>query len=354
MVNNNLKNRSTPVVEKEECPCQKEEGCSCQKGEGCSCGCSCGCGCGCSCGKNVFETILTCGTIMVSAAAIAAAIIFKPVVSERPHMPMMPRVRSEQSMKAFIEKNPKLLIDTVEKYYADKDKAEPAEFDINSLATADADLVQQIIDDKTNYSLGNKDGKFVIIEFFDYQCGWCKRTNKGLEAAIASPEGKNIRWIPIDTPIFGSASETIARYVLAAGVQGKYAEMHKAVGEDTTELSNAGSRVSELVTKYIADNKLDGQKPEDQGKIRAYADEVSPKEYGKALVNIGKKLKLNTKKLAADADGEKIKQKLASNEVFREKLNIGGVPMVIVDGHINPGALIDDRLAAVVKLSAEK
>ena len=348
MVNNNTKIRSTPVVEKEGCPCQKEEGCSC----GCECGCGCNCNCGC--GKNVFETILTCGTIMVSAAAIAAAIMFKPVAPERHHMPIMPRVRSEQSIRAFIEKNPKLLIDTVEKYYADQEKGEAAEFDINSLATADANLIQQIIDDKTNYSLGNKDGKFVIIEFFDYQCGWCKRTNKGLEEAIASPEGKNIRWIPIDTPIFGAASETIARYVLAAGVQGKYAEMHKAVGEDTTELSAAGNRVGELVSKYIADNKLDGEKPEDQTKIRSYADEVSPKEYGKAMVNIGKKLKLNTKKLVADADGDKIKQKLASNEVFREKLNIGGVPMVIVDGHINPGALIDDRLAAVVKLSAEK
>ena len=96
-------------------------------------------------------------------------------------------------------------------------------------ATADAALVAEIVNDKTNYSLGNPKGKYVIIEFFDHQCGWCKRTNKEMREAIAKG-AKNIRWIPIDTPIFGEASETIARYVLAAGEQGKYAQMHEAVG----------------------------------------------------------------------------------------------------------------------------
>ena len=72
-------------------------------------------------------------------------------------------------------------------------------------------IIQSFID-KTNYSLGNPKGKFVIIEFFDHQCGWCKKTNVEMSKAVASAEGKNIRWIPIDTPIFGEASETIARF----------------------------------------------------------------------------------------------------------------------------------------------
>ena len=128
----------------------------------------------------------------------------------------------------------------------------------------------------------------------------------------AIKRAKNIRWIPIDTPIFGEASETIARYVLAAGEQGKYAQMHEAVG-------NAQGRLDE-----------------------------------DALVKLGAGLKLDTKKLKADANGEKIRSKLTSNRKYAEKLNINGVPMLIVDGKINPGALLGENLEKAVKASNEK
>jgi len=271
-----------------------------------------------------------CGTILVSALLIAGSVLFKPCgcghkMKQLPPMrPSMTMQQTEDAIRNFIKKNPESLIESVDAYYkaqeaklaktakAEAKKAEPREFKLENLPKADEALVKQIIDDKTNYSLGNQKGKFVIIEFFDYNCGWCKRTNKGLEEAIAKEEGKNIRWIPIDTPIFGEASETIARYVLAAGEQGKYAEMHAAVGAATSRLDEA------------------------------------------KLLELAKGLKLDTKKLTAAANGEKIKAKLEANNEFRQKLNIRGVPMVIVDGRINGGALIGDALDAVVKASAQK
>ena len=123
---------------------------------------------------------------------------------------------------------------------------------------------------------------------------------------------KNIRWIPIDTPIFGEASETIARYVLAAGEQGKYAQMHEAVGNAQGHL--------------------------DEG----------------ALVKLAAGLKLDTKKLKADANGDKIRGKLKANRKYAEKLNINGVPMLIVDGKINPGALLGESLEKAVQASNAK
>lgn len=312
----NTKNRSTPVVEKKEVKC--------------ACGDDCKCGCGCECNCNgVGKTLLLCGTMLVSAALVAAAITLKPCKCgnfPKMHKSMPEMVRPmpkapakkmdiQSEIASFIANNPKALIDSVDKFYQKEQAKAPAkkrEFSFDALAKADAEIVKKIVNDKTNYSLGNKDGKFVIIEFFDYQCGWCKRTNKAMAEAVASKEGKNIRWIPIDTPIFGEASETIARYVLAAGEQGKYAEMHEAVGNATEKLDEA------------------------------------------SLIELGKKLKLDTKKLKADANGEKIKAKLGANNEFRRKLNINGVPMLIVDGRINPGALIGENLDAVVKLSAKK
>ena len=293
---------------------------------------TCQCGCeteGCHCHDKADGTIkpavwLKCGTMLASAIIISATILgvtpcdrgpmrgpADKAAFQKPEKAPKAWRGNEEEMRKFIMQNPKVLIDSVEAYYqAQQAKQAPAQ--PQELKTAPADLVDKIVNDKTNYSLGNPKGKFVIIEFFDYQCGWCKRTNKALAEVIAKPEGKNIRWIPIDTPIFGDASETIARYVLAAGEQGKYAEMHDAVGAATERLDE------------------------------------------KALIEMGKKLGLDTKKLTADANGDKIKGKLKANQEFARTLNISGVPMLIVDGKINPGALLGERLDKAVKASQAK
>jgi protein-disulfide isomerase len=228
------------------------------------------------------------------------------------------RAIQDRAIHDYIVRNPKVIVESVEKYFKEEEAkqqaAAPKErppFNLDNFEKLDPSLVQQIVNDKTNYSLGNKDGKFVIIEFFDYNCGWCKRTNAALKEALAKPEAKNIRWVPIDTPIFGEGSETIARFVLAAGKQGKYAAMHDAVGD------------------Y-------------KGKV----DEA-------ALMEMGKKIGLNTDKMKKDADSQEIKDKLVANREFTRALNIGGVPMLIVNGNIHPGALFGEELDEVVAESAK-
>ena len=316
------KHHSTPVVEKREV--KKDCGCGCPD-------CTCGedCRCGCCCGRGLGKTFWKCTTMLVSAVLISGAVLLQPCVSETLSSKRIDTAApqlTEKDFGDFIRRNPRVLAETLDRYQAKQaQKAErvaakkaaeaqpaPKPFSLNDLDPADPELVQSIIKDPSNYSLGNKNGKFVIIEFFDYQCGWCKRTNAALEEVIASEKGKNIRWIPVDYPIFGEASETIARYVLAAGAQGKYAAMHKAVGEAQGRLDEA------------------------------------------ALLEIAKNLKLNTKKLTADAKGDKVNAKLAKGRELGQKLGVHGVPMVIVDGRINPGALLGERLDKVVEAAQAK
>lgn len=286
---------------------KKEEACAC--GADCQCGKTCGCGCECK------KTLIKCGTMLLSALIIAGSILFVgegcPMKKgfRYGRMPVPVAQKGDASVRDFIAANPAFIAETMEKYYqAQQQKRQPAGPSEAEVAKA----VKSIVADKTNYSLGNPKGKFVIIEFFDYNCGWCKRTNKELAAAVASKEGKNIRWIPIDSPIFGEGSETIARYVLAAGKQGKYAEMHEAVG--------------------AAQGKLDEAK----------------------LIELGKGLKLDTKQLTKDANSQELKDKLTANRALATKLGVNGVPMLIVDGKVNPGALLGDKLAEAVKASQAK
>ncbi|MDD3669526.1 MAG: DsbA family protein [Alphaproteobacteria bacterium] len=303
----------------------------------------CSCGSGCKCKGDYSKLIIKSAVTLVSAAIIAGAIISSgptdPMRGMRPvggpdfkgrGMDKGPGFKGgDAAMRDFIMRNPKVLIDSVDAYYraqqpkdgggcgpAPGDQAKPAApakpFSLSDLAPAPADIVSAISSDKTNYSLGNAKGKFVVIEFFDYQCGWCKKTNAALEEVVKSKDGANIRWIPIDTPIFGEASELIARYALAAGKQGKYAEYHAAVGQAKGKLDEA------------------------------------------ALQKIGADLKLDAKKLKADVAGKEIAAKLAANKELAKKMNVSGVPMLIVDGRVNPGALIGDRLDAVVKAAKAK
>ena len=271
-----VKKTTHHVEAKKECAC----------GENCKCGCNCGCKC--SAGKAVI------------LAGTAVALVLSGLAYWK--------AGCTKKFEEYIQANPSVIIESVNKHYEqmEKERAKPTP------KVAPAELVAEIVNDKTNYSLGNPKGKFVIIEFFDHQCGWCKKTNVEMSKVVASAEGKNIRWIPVDTPIFGEASETIARFVLAAGKQGKYAQMHEAV-------TNAKGKLDEA-----------------------------------ALIELGKGLGLDTKKLKADADGKAIREKLTANKEYAKKLNINGVPMLIVDGQINPGALLGDKLQEAVKASQAK
>lgn len=89
-------------------------------------------------------------------------------------------------------------------------------------------------------TMGNADGDITIVEYFDYQCPYCKKTAP-LLARIAKEDGK-IKLIAKDWPIFGPVSSYAARIVLAAKYQGKYQQAHEAVMNAKGKLTEDGVR----------------------------------------------------------------------------------------------------------------
>ncbi|SKA23903.1 DsbA family protein [Consotaella salsifontis] len=63
--------------------------------------------------------------------------------------------------------------------------------------------------------LGNPKGDVTIVEFFDYQCPYCKKAHPDLEKVVE--EDGNIRLVMKDWPIFGPPSIYASRLTLAAG-----------------------------------------------------------------------------------------------------------------------------------------
>ena len=82
---------------------------------------------------------------------------------------------------------------------------------------------------------GNPKGDVTIVEFFDYNCPYCRKAFKDLE--ILMKEDKNLRIVFKEYPIFGGASPIAARAALAAEKQGKYFAFHKALLEEGGRLT---------------------------------------------------------------------------------------------------------------------
>lgn len=66
-----------------------------------------------------------------------------------------------------------------------------------------------------------------VIEFLDYSCQYCKETHPSVEELLRVR--KDIHYIVRPISFDKETSEPILRHVLAAGLQGKFWEMHKAV-----------------------------------------------------------------------------------------------------------------------------
>jgi protein-disulfide isomerase len=107
--------------------------------------------------------------------------------------------------------------------------------------------------------LGNPKGDVTIVEFFDYQCPYCKKAHPDVARLVREDSG--IRHVMKDWPIFGPASLYASRLPLAAGNHHPkaLAALMATPGRLTPQqvektLSRAGFSVSSLNVAYDADS----------------------------------------------------------------------------------------------------
>ena len=113
------------------------------------------------------------------------------------------------------------------------------------LASAEGLTRQEVFFDKDAPVLGNPKGDVTIVEYFDYQCTYCRKVHPILDRIVKS-DG-NIRLVLKDWPVFGAASVFAAQAVLGAAQIGKYAPALDAVmmspgrlDEETVEMALTG------------------------------------------------------------------------------------------------------------------
>lgn len=91
---------------------------------------------------------------------------------------------------------------------------------------------------------GNAHGDVTIVEFFDYNCPYCRRLAPEL-AQVVYDDGK-VRMIFKDWPILGPVSVYASRLALASKYQGKFADAHEALMSTSSRLTEP--RIRELLS----------------------------------------------------------------------------------------------------------
>lgn len=92
---------------------------------------------------------------------------------------------------------------------------------------------------------GNPNGDIAVVEWFDYNCPYCRKIEPELKQVVHD-DGK-VRWVLKDWPILGPVSVTAARLVLASKYQDKYFQAHDALIGVNAKLTE--SRIDELLTE---------------------------------------------------------------------------------------------------------
>ena len=202
-------------------------------------------------------------------------------------------------IERYIDNNPEVVLRALEKIQ-NKEKEE--------IASEQKRQINQnkelLFSNPISMILGNPKGKISIVEFFDYQCGYCKKMLRVL--IKATKDNPELRVILKEYPILGPISLTAAQASLASLKQNKYKDFHQS-------LMLMNGRISE-----------------------------------RAIFKIAKEVGLNIKKLKADMTDPEIFSMINSTRELGQKLAIRGTPALVINNEIIPGAISLNRLQNLV------
>ena len=91
---------------------------------------------------------------------------------------------------------------------------------------------------------GNADGDITIVEYFDFNCPYCRKVEPELRQVVQD-DGK-VRLVYKDWPVLGPVSTAAARLALATKYQDKYVAAHDALMGSASRLTEP--RIRELLS----------------------------------------------------------------------------------------------------------
>ena len=212
------------------------------------------------------------------------------------------RAEVEGIIRSYLIANPEVIRDAINELQRRQDAAE--QLAQTKVIGGSADLIfassHQVV-------LGNPQGKVTLVEFFDYNCTYCRRAEADMKKLIAGDP--NLRIVLKQFPVLGPGSVEAAKVAVAFQMTApeRYADFHDAM------LSEPG--------------QVDG---------------------AKALA-VAASLGLDPEALKAKLDSDEAKKTIAESYALAGKLNLTGTPSYVTHKEVIVGAVGYDALKAKIE-----
>ena len=130
----------------------------------------------------------------------------------------------DEKIKNLILKNPEVIIESLNNF--EKQKEDEKKIKIKESVKTNKDL---IFDANTLLYEGNKLSKNIIVEFFDYNCSYCRRVHKDLKKTLKN--SKDVKIIYKNFPILSENSLKLAKFAIIISEidSKKFVDFHNSI-----------------------------------------------------------------------------------------------------------------------------
>ena len=200
----------------------------------------------------------------------------------------------EKIVREYLLSHPEVLQDAM----AELEKRQTAE-DAEKHLAAIKDNATAIFSSPRQVNLGNLQGDVTMVEFFDYNCAFCKRAMSDMLDLLKTDT--KLRVVLKEFPVLGEGSVQAAQVAVAVRMQDK-----------------AGKKYLDFHTKLLG-----GRGPADKARALAVAKEVG----------------FDMTRLDKDLQSDEVKQTLEENLKLAEGLGLNGTPSYVFPAEVVVGAV---------------
>src|SRR5438552_2183751 len=235
----------------------------------------------------------------LAPALFAFALCGAPLSASAQSFSDVQRSDIETIVRNYLIAHPEVLEEAMAELSKRQAVAESAKHEASVANNADA-----IFNSPRNVTLGNKDGDVTFVEFFDYNCGYCKRAMADMmEIMKADPK---LKVVLKEFPVLSQGSVEAAQVAVAVRMQDptgkKYLDFHQKL--------------------------LGGRGAADKARAMAAAKEAG----------------LDMAKLEKDLSGQEVRATLEENLKLAESLGMNGTPSYVIGKQVVIGAVGVDSL----------
>lgn len=207
-------------------------------------------------------------------------------------------------------RNPEIVVGSLQEYQRQQQAGQAQAAAEAPDAELSADFLQRVRSSADAPVRGNPAGTVTIVEFSDYNCGYCRQFSATLDKLIET--NPDLRVVHREWPIMSQDSVDAAKIVLAAQEQGAYEAMHKA-------MMNTSGSANKTTALFAA-----------------------------------KTLGLDIEKLKEDAEHPAYWKHIQKTAGFAEEISLRGTPAIIIADDIARGMVGIDKIQPILDAAKVK